>query len=137
MIAAFLSAERARACEEARLQVRGNDIVRRLVTPVRDRQERVALRERWWQFAEKRPGLYANIDGLDHVLVLALTSLLQQFLKLESAGGIVLCAAAALAVVLANSPLAALYERLLELPVAVQVDGLVIAKPLLLWVLTG
>jgi Na+:H+ antiporter, NhaA family len=64
-------------------------------------------------------------------------SILDQFLKLESAGGIVLCAAAALALVLANSPLAALYERLLELPLAVQVGSLVIAKPLLLWVNDG
>ena len=48
-----------------------------------------------------------------------------------------LCAAAALAVALANSPLAALYEWLLELPVAVQIGGLVIAKPLLLWVNDG
>jgi Na+:H+ antiporter, NhaA family len=64
-------------------------------------------------------------------------SSLQQFLKLESAGGIVLCAAAALALVLANTPLAALYEGLLDLPLAVQVGSLVIAKPLLLWVNDG
>jgi Na+:H+ antiporter, NhaA family len=64
-------------------------------------------------------------------------SLLQQFLKLEAAGGIVLCAAAALAIVLANSPPAALYSQLLDLPVAVQFGSLVIAKPLLLWVNDG
>jgi Na+:H+ antiporter, NhaA family len=38
---------------------------------------------------------------------------------------------------LANSPLAALYERLLELPLAVQAGSLAIAKPLLLWVNDG
>jgi NhaA family Na+:H+ antiporter len=62
---------------------------------------------------------------------------LQQFLKLEAAGGIVLCAAAASALLLANSPLSAVYEQLLELPLAIQVGGLVIAKPLLLWVNDG
>ncbi len=48
-----------------------------------------------------------------------------------------LCAAAVIALVLANSPLEALYEQLLELPVAIQVGGLAIAKPLLLWVNDG
>ncbi len=32
-------------------------IVERLVKPERDSQKRDALRERWWQYAEKRPGL--------------------------------------------------------------------------------
>lgn len=64
-------------------------------------------------------------------------SSLQQFLKLESAGGIVLCAAAAIALALANSPLEAYYAKLLELPVAVQIGDLAIAKPLLLWVNDG
>jgi Na+:H+ antiporter, NhaA family len=62
---------------------------------------------------------------------------LQQFLKLESAGGIVLCAAAAMALVLANSPLETLYTQLLDLRLAVQVGGLAVAKPLLLWVNDG
>jgi len=62
---------------------------------------------------------------------------LQQFLKLESAGGIVLCAAAAIALVLANSPIETLYTQLLALPLAIQIGGLAIAKPLLLWVNDG
>jgi Na+:H+ antiporter, NhaA family len=61
----------------------------------------------------------------------------QQFLKLEAAGGIVLCAAAVLALVLANSPLGPLYTRLLDVPLALQLDGLVLKKPLLLWVNDG
>ena len=61
----------------------------------------------------------------------------QQFLKLESAGGIVLCAAAAMALVLANSPLETLYTQFLDLPLAVRVGGFTIAKPLLLWVDDG
>ncbi len=64
-------------------------------------------------------------------------SRLEQFLKLESAGGIVLCAAAALALILANSPLGPLYTRLLDVPLAFQLDGLIIKKPLLLWVDDG
>lgn len=45
------------------------DIVRRLVKPLRDKQKRKALRERWWQYADKRPGLYSTIRAMDHVLV--------------------------------------------------------------------
>jgi Na+:H+ antiporter, NhaA family len=62
---------------------------------------------------------------------------LQQFLKLEAAGGVVVCAAGALAFVLANSPLGPLYARLLDLPVAVQLGRLIIAKPLVLWINDG
>lgn len=43
-------------------------IVRDRVKPDRDDQTRVALRQRWWQYAEKRPGLYAAITGLPFVL---------------------------------------------------------------------
>jgi hypothetical protein len=50
------------------------DILRRKVKPERDGQKRDALRDRWWQYAEKRPGLYAAIRGLDRVLVRSLTS---------------------------------------------------------------
>ena len=38
-------------------------IVEEKVKPDRDRQNRKALRERWWHYAEKRPGLYAAIAG--------------------------------------------------------------------------
>jgi NhaA family Na+:H+ antiporter len=59
------------------------------------------------------------------------------FMKLESAGGVLLLAAAVLAMIIANSPLAHLYEALLEVTVAVQVGALSIDKPLLLWVNDG
>ena len=36
-------------------------IVEERVKPDRDRQNRKALRVRWWQYAEKRPGLYAAV----------------------------------------------------------------------------
>ena len=45
-------------------------IVRDVAKPDRDRQNRKALRERWWHYAEKRPGLYAAIAGLGRVLVI-------------------------------------------------------------------
>jgi len=61
----------------------------------------------------------------------------REFLRLESAGGILLLATAVLAMVIANSPLAYLYESLLEITVAVQVGALAISKPLLLWVNDG
>ena len=45
------------------------DIIRRRAKPDRDKQKRKALRERWWQYAEKRPGLYRAIAALPRVLV--------------------------------------------------------------------
>ena len=68
---------------------------------------------------------------------LPLTNALRDFMKLESAGGILLLAAAVVAMVIANSPLQGFYVALLDTPVAVQVGKLVIAKPLLLWVNDG
>lgn len=62
---------------------------------------------------------------------------LRRFLERESAGGIILCAAAALALILANSPLGRLYVSFLDVPLAIQIDGLIIKKPLLLWVDDG
>jgi NhaA family Na+:H+ antiporter len=64
-------------------------------------------------------------------------SMIREFLKLEAAGGIILVAAAALALVIANSPLSNVYDALLSLPVSVQFGALVIAKPLLLWINDG
>ncbi len=45
------------------------EIVERLVKPERDPQKRDALRERWWQYAEKRPGLRSAIHDLSDVIV--------------------------------------------------------------------
>lgn len=44
------------------------EIVRRKVKPERDGQKRDALRERWWQYAEKRPGMVRAISPLDKLL---------------------------------------------------------------------
>lgn len=46
-------------------------ILEEKVKPERDKQTRPALRQRWWQYAEKRPGLVAAISSLDRVLVCA------------------------------------------------------------------
>jgi len=64
-------------------------------------------------------------------------SAIRSFLKLESAGGIVLIAAGLCAFVLANSPLSHYYNLLLETPLHVGVGSLMIDKPLLLWVNDG
>ena len=55
----------------------------------------------------------------------------------DSAGGVLLVMTALLALVLANSPLAFLYESFLATPVQVRFGELDIAKPLLLWINDG
>ncbi|TNE56922.1 MAG: Na+/H+ antiporter NhaA [Alphaproteobacteria bacterium] len=62
---------------------------------------------------------------------------IRDFLRLESAGGILLLAAAILAMGLANSPLSDFYDGIFATPVAVQVGSFAIDKPLLLWVNDG
>jgi len=62
---------------------------------------------------------------------------ISQFLRLESAGGVLLMMTAVLAIIVANSPLAYLYNLLLDTPVEIRVGGLNIAKPLLLWINDG
>ena len=64
-------------------------------------------------------------------------SALRHFLKLEAASGILLFLAAVLAMIVANSPLAPWYGQFLDLPVAVRIGPLEIAKPLLLWINDG
>jgi NhaA family Na+:H+ antiporter len=61
----------------------------------------------------------------------------RDFLKLEAASGILLVIAAVIAMVVANSPLAHLYDALIGLPVEVRIGALQIAKPLLLWINDG
>ncbi len=62
---------------------------------------------------------------------------LREFLKLESASGIILVIAAMLAMILANSPLNVYYSMLIDMPVEVRVGPLQLAKPLLLWINDG
>ena len=62
---------------------------------------------------------------------------LSEFIRLESAGGILLLIAAVFAMLIANSGLSNLHQLLLDTPVAVQVGELSIDKPLLLWINDG
>ncbi len=62
---------------------------------------------------------------------------IRDFLKLESASGILLILASILALVLANSILSNYYQALLDIPVHIRVGALEIAKPLLLWINDG
>jgi NhaA family Na+:H+ antiporter len=62
---------------------------------------------------------------------------LTAFLKLESAGGILLIFAAILAVICANTPLETYYSLFLNTPVEIRVGALEVAKPLLLWINDG
>jgi len=66
-----------------------------------------------------------------------ITTAVREFMRLESAGGILLLTAAVIAMLVANSPIAIVYDALLDTPVAIQVGALSIDKPLLLWVNDG
>ena len=62
---------------------------------------------------------------------------LKDFLKQESAGGIVLIASAVLALIIANSPLAPSYFGTLETKLNLSYGAFEINKPLLLWINDG
>jgi NhaA family Na+:H+ antiporter len=66
-----------------------------------------------------------------------LLAAVRDFMRLESAGGILLLGTALVAILVANSPLGGFYALLLETTVGVQVGALVIQKPLLLWINDG
>lgn len=61
----------------------------------------------------------------------------REFVKLESAGGILLLSAAIIALIVANSGLSGAYAALLDTTVAIQIGTLEISKPLLLWINDG
>ena len=63
--------------------------------------------------------------------------LIQRFLKLESAGGILLLLSAVAAMLLANSPLSEQYNNFLNLPVSIQIGHFAIDTPLLHWINDG
>jgi len=68
---------------------------------------------------------------------LALRSTFTRFFQLEAASGLLLIAAAILALIINNSQLSWLYSGLLDTPVVAQIGALKIAKPLLLWINDG
>ncbi len=61
----------------------------------------------------------------------------REFLRLETAGGLVLAAAAVFALLLANSPLSDLYGSVLNLKLTILIEDFGVSKPLLLWVNDG
>ena len=67
----------------------------------------------------------------------AVISAIRDFLKLESASGILLIGAMALAMIMNNTALDDLYQAFIKTPIAVQIGALVIDKPLLLWINDG
>ncbi len=62
---------------------------------------------------------------------------LREFIKLESAGGIILLFFAILALVLNNSPFYHYYEMFLDAPFAIQMGRFSLAKPVLMWINDG
>ncbi len=64
-------------------------------------------------------------------------SAIRDFLKLEAASGILLVIAAVLAMIAANSPLAGLYDGLIDIPFEIRLGDAGISKPLLLWINDG
>jgi len=70
-------------------------------------------------------------------MVKTIAPMLRDFLQKESAGGIVLIAAAVLALIVANSPLRTQYNAFLATPVVAGIGDFVIDKSLLLWINDG
>jgi NhaA family Na+:H+ antiporter len=64
-------------------------------------------------------------------------SAIENFLRKESAAGMLLVLAAVLAMAVANSPLAGVYGGVLGTPIAVRVGELAVDKPLGLWINDG
>jgi len=62
---------------------------------------------------------------------------IRQFIKLESASGILLMLTAVLALLVANSPLSAWYDALLSLRFQISLGDWMLGKPLLLWINDG
>ncbi|WP_019612787.1 Na+/H+ antiporter NhaA [Psychromonas ossibalaenae] len=62
---------------------------------------------------------------------------IRRFVKNEASSGLILMAAAVLALIAANSPWQHIYEVLINLKLTVAVEQLAISKPLLLWINDG
>jgi NhaA family Na+:H+ antiporter len=62
---------------------------------------------------------------------------LQEFMRQDSASGILLIIAALLAMSLVNSPFSGFYDALLDTPVEIRIGELHLDKPLLLWINDG
>ena len=62
---------------------------------------------------------------------------IKEFLRLESAGGILLVIAMMLAMIVVNTNLWPLYKGMLAIPLEIRIGDFEIAKPLLLWINDG
>jgi len=62
---------------------------------------------------------------------------IREFLRLEAASGLLLMAAALLALLASNSPAAGLYDGFLALPLEFRIGAFGLGKPLLLWINDG
>ena len=60
--------------------------------------------------------------------------MIRNFLRKETAGGILLIVAAILALICANSPLAPYYDKLLKITGELRIENFSVAKPVLLWI---
>jgi NhaA family Na+:H+ antiporter len=80
------------------------------------------------------PNKHATIAG---VMMEKTLSRIQQFMKLEASAGLILMGVALLAMIAANSPLAALYDGFLDTNIRVGIGGFEISKPALLWINDG
>ena len=59
-------------------------IIEDRVKPERDDQKRKALRERWWLYADRRPGLYTAIGDLESVLVTGASAVMHHMIAVVS-----------------------------------------------------
>ncbi|HCQ63836.1 MAG TPA: Na+/H+ antiporter NhaA [Rhodobacteraceae bacterium] len=66
-----------------------------------------------------------------------MTSAIERLLKHEAAGGVALMAAALLALIVANSGFAGLYNDVLAAKLSITIDGEGLSKPLILWINDG
>ena len=87
----------------------------------------------------------SSTGGLDNGRYLApwervfekIASPFEEFIQSQASGGIVLMVATVVALVIANSPLAAAYQHLLHLPLSVGIGGWVLEKTLHHWINDG
>ncbi len=87
--------------------------------------------------APKAIPCYILLSSTLHGFVTMIVKSLKEFIRLESASGMLLLIAAILAMVAENSAAKGLYDALLGTPVEVRIGTLEIAKPLLLWINDG
>lgn len=66
-----------------------------------------------------------------------LSKTLREFLRLESASGLLLIIATVLAMIVVNTPAKPLYDLFLNIPVEIRIGQLELAKPLILWINDG